>query len=104
MEVCVAQHPLEDEVQFQEFIAQGMGHVDFPRRLDGGGQAGSEDALVEADQEQAGVASIGGEFVAGGAGLTTDEALAAESTQVIGHLSGAIVRRIAAEQGRHVLS
>ena len=52
----MVQHAVEDEVEFLEFIAQGMGHVDLPWRFDGCGQA------------------------------------------------GAVVRRIAAEQGRHVWS
>ena len=77
MEVSVAEHLFEDGVEFLDFVAERMRHVDFPGRFDGSGQAGSEDALVEANQEQAGVAAVGGEFVAGGAGLTTDEALAA---------------------------
>ena len=100
----MVQDVVEDEVEFLEFIAQGMGHVDFPRRLDRRGEGWTEDTLVEPNQEQAGVASIGGEFVAGGAGLAIDEALAGESAQVIGHLRGAVVGRLTAEQGRHVLS
>ena len=41
----MVQHPVEDEVQFFEFIAQGMRNVDFPRRFNGCGQAG--DVTVE---------------------------------------------------------
>jgi hypothetical protein len=104
LEVSVAEHLFEDGVEFLDFVAERMRDVDFPGWFDGSGQAGSEHTLIEPDQEQAGVAAVGGEFVAGGFGLTTDEALAPESAQIIGHLRGAIIRQVATEQGRHVLS
>jgi hypothetical protein len=47
----VAEHPFELEVKFLEFIAEGMGNIDFPGRFDRRRQTGSEYPLIEPDQE-----------------------------------------------------
>jgi hypothetical protein len=87
VEVCVSQHVFEDGVKFLVFVAERMRNVAFPGWFDDCGQAGPEATLMEANQEQAGVAAVGSEFAAGGAGLAADEALAPESAQVTRELT-----------------
>ncbi len=52
------------------------------------GESGAHDAVVAAGEEQGGAQPVVGELVAVGVGDPVDEAVEAESSQVVGELAG----------------
>ena len=64
------------------------------------GQPGSQDPVMDPDQEQGPFGAGGGEPVAVGAGDAFDDTVGAQAPQVVGHLPGGDGLGRSAEQGR----
>ena len=84
----------------------GLGHREF--RLDVGrrddGQSGSQRAVIEPCVKQGGSQSLDGDAVAVRSRDALDEAVQAQTTQVVGDTSGADLARLKSEQGSEVLA
>jgi hypothetical protein len=59
------------------------------------GEVGGQDAVVQAGEEHSGVQAGVGDAVAVGSGHALDEAMGAESAQVVGYLPGADIGQAA---------
>src|SRR5262245_41485050 len=68
------------------------------------GQTGSEGPVIEPGAEHCGAQAGGGDAISVCLGDAFDEAVRAQSTEIIGHASGGILARLVPEQGSEMLA